>query len=298
VSAPDVAPQPPPPTSRRQARTDAAAGARRYGRAGRDVGLAVGVGLLLGALVVGSLFIVKEAFVVFAVAAVVVALWELTEAFSARRIDVPLIPVAVGGVGMLVSAYGAGEEALLVAMALTAGGVVVWRVLDRVGIGAVRDAAAGVFCVAYVPLLASFAMLMLARDDGPQRILLFIGLTVASDVGGYVAGVAVGRHPMAPTISPAKSWEGFAGSVVATTAIGAAVVPALLDGPWWAGAATGLAVALTATGGDLAESMLKRDLGVKDMGNLLPGHGGAMDRLDSLLPSAAASYVLLTTLVP
>jgi phosphatidate cytidylyltransferase len=259
--------------------------------------MAVAVGVGLGALVLASLFIRKEAFVALAAVAIVLAVWELAQAFATRRIRVPVVPVLVGSVGILVSAFAAGEEALLVAFGLTVLGLVVWRVLEGVD-GAVRDVAAGVFSTAYVPFLAAFAMLMLAAGDGPRRIVVFVLVTIASDIGGYAVGVFLGRHPMAPSVSPKKSWEGFAGSVAACLLAGVASVVWLLDGAWWAGALVGLAAVLTATAGDLSESLLKRDLGIKDMGSLLPGHGGVMDRLDSLLPTAPVVYLLLATLVP
>jgi phosphatidate cytidylyltransferase len=113
-----------------------------------------------------------------------------------------------------------------------------------------------------------------------------------------VAGVLFGKHPMAPAISPKKSWEGFAGSMLAGVVGGALSVMLLLHSHWWLGIPFGAALVICATGGDLIESLIKRDLGVKDMGNLLPGHGGLMDRLDSLLPSAVAAWLLLTALVP
>jgi phosphatidate cytidylyltransferase len=129
-------------------------------------------------------------------------------------------------------------------------------------------------------------------------VVVFILLTVLSDVGGFVAGVLFGRHPMAPTVSPKKSWEGFAGSALFCAIGGAVVLPALLDGAPLEGVLLGVAIMLTATVGDLGESMIKRDLGIKDMGTLLPGHGGLMDRLDSLLPNAPVAYLLLAWLVP
>ncbi|MET0862712.1 MAG: phosphatidate cytidylyltransferase, partial [Nakamurella sp.] len=129
-------------------------------------------------------------------------------------------------------------------------------------------------------------------------ILTFMILVVCSDTGGYVAGVLFGKHPMAPKISPKKSWEGFTGSVAAAMIGGALCVWLLLDDQWWQGLLVGVAVAFIATGGDLSESLIKRDLGVKDMGNLLPGHGGVMDRMDSLLPSAVVTWALLTLFVP
>jgi phosphatidate cytidylyltransferase len=145
----------------------------------------------------------------------------------------------------------------------------------------------------YLPFLAGFAVLMLADPDGPKRVLSFIAVTVASDIGGYVSGVLFGRRPMAPSVSPKKTWEGFAGSVVCCLAVGVGCLVLVLDGRWWVGLVLGGATAVTATLGDLGESLLKRDLGMKDMGNLLPGHGGLMDRLDSLLPTAPIAYLVL-----
>jgi phosphatidate cytidylyltransferase len=198
---------------------------------------------------------------------------------------------------MVVAAYAAGPDALVVALALTVLAVVLWRLAGRER-DLLRDLAASSFAATYVPFLAGFAMLMLRPDDGHLRVITFIATVVCSDVGGYAAGVFVGRHPMAPTVSPKKSWEGFAGSAVACVVGGVAFLTLLLDGTWWQGALYGLAVVCSATVGDLGESMVKRDLGIKDMGTLLPGHGGVMDRLDSLLPTAPVAYLLLATFVP
>lgn len=269
---------------------------RRHGRAGRDLPVAIVVSVALAVLVIGSLFIRKEAFVVVVAAAISVSLWELTQALAKRSVRVPIVPVAVGAVGMLVAAYAAGGQALAVCFLLTVVGVVVWRSSEGTQ-GAVPDVAGGVFAAAYLPLLAGFTMLMLAADDGPQRVVTYVLVTTASDIGGYAAGVLAGRHPMAPSVSPKKSWEGLAGSAVACVLVGLISVQLLLAGPWWAGALLGLAAALVATLGDLGESMVKRDLGIKDMGSVLPGHGGVMDRLDSLLLSAPASWLLMYLLV-
>ena len=141
-------------------------------------------------------------------------------------------------------------------------------------------------------------MLLLQPDDGQWRVLTCILVVAASDTGGYVAGVLAGRHPMAPTVSPKKSWEGFVGSVVACLVVGVLAVVLTLDGDWRAGAVLGAAAVVTATLGDLGESMIKRDLGRKDMSTLLPGHGGIMDRLDSLLPTVPVAWLILTALVP
>jgi phosphatidate cytidylyltransferase len=281
----------------RAARPARPARSGRSGRSGRNLPAAIGVGLVLGGAVLGSLLIRKEAFVGLVSAAVVLAVWELAGALSAKRIQIPVIPLVVGALGMLVSAYVAREEGLLVAFTLTAFGVLLWRIIDGIE-GAARDIAAGVFTAAYVPFLAGFAILMLPVQDGAMRVIVFISVTVASDIGGYAVGVRFGRHPMAPSVSPKKSWEGFAGSALACMVVASLGVVLLLDGPWWAGPAIGAAAAVTATLGDLSESLLKRDLGVKDMGSVLPGHGGMMDRLDSLLLTAPAVFLLLAYLVP
>jgi phosphatidate cytidylyltransferase len=267
-----------------------------HGRAGRNLPAAIGVGVGLAALALVSLFTRPEAFVALACVVVVLAVWELSGALSAKQVVVPVIPVAVGSVGMLVSAYVAGEQGLLVSFALTGFGVLFWRIIDGVE-DALRDVTAGLFTAAYVPLLAGFAVLLLADPDGPRRVVTFIVVTVASDIGGYIAGVTFGKTPMAPKVSPKKSWEGFAGSVFFCLLAGTGCVVILLGGDWWVGLVLGAAAAVTATLGDLSESLLKRDLGIKDMGTILPGHGGIMDRLDSLLPVAPVAFLLLHFLV-
>jgi phosphatidate cytidylyltransferase len=266
-------------------------------RAGRNLPAAIGVGLALGAFVLLSLYLWKAAFVGVVVAAVVLAVWELTNAFGADRIRVPVVPLSVGAAAIVVSAYAGGSEAMVVALALTVFATMLWRSPENPK-GYVRDVTASTFAALYLPFLAGFAVLLLRPDDGPNRVVVFIVLTVLSDVGGYVAGVLLGRHPMAPTVSPKKSWEGSAGSAVFCAVGGAVLLPALLDGEAWKGVVCGLAVMVTATLGDLGESMIKRDLGIKDMGSLLPGHGGMLDRLDSLLPAAPVTFLLLSWLVP
>jgi phosphatidate cytidylyltransferase len=279
-------------------RTRAAArAASSPGRAGRNLPAAIGVGLVMGAAVIASLFVRKEAFVVLATLAIVVAVWELTEALAVRSIVVPLVPVAVGAVGMEIAAFATGGQALSVCFGLTCVGILVWRVAEGQD-GALQDVAGGLLVSAYLPLLAGFAMLLLAPHDGPWREVTFIVLVIGSDTGGYAAGVLFGRHPMSPSVSPKKSWEGFAGSVIACVLLGVGTVVLFLDGSWWAGALTGLTAVAAATLGDLGESLIKRDLGIKDMGSLLPGHGGVLDRLDSLLFAAPVVWLMLHALVP
>ena len=267
-------------------------------RAGRSLPWAIGVGIGLLLLVAASLLFVKEGFILVAVAACGAALWELAQAMTRRGIHLPLLPVLVGMVGILVSAYTSGPEALLVAFMLTAGGVVVWRILDGTGAAALRDAAAGTFATAYIPFMGGFVMLMLAEPDGARRVALFVLLSVSNDVGGYVAGVVAGRHPLAPSVSPKKSWEGLGGSLVLASAVGAVGLVWAFGASPWIGVALGVASVLTSTLGDLAESLIKRDLELKDMGSLLPGHGGVLDRLDSLVLTAPLVYLVLLVAVP
>lgn len=258
---------------------------------GRNVPVAIGVGLGLGLAVIASLFLWrKEAFLGLAIVGCGIGLWELSRAVAVRDIKLPLLPLLVGTVGMMASAYSAGVEALLVASVLTSGGAFIWRVLDGGGVPALRDATAAMFATAYIPFLAGFIALMLAADDGPWRVLTFVMVCVANDTGGYIAGVFFGKTRLAPIVSPKKSWEGLAGSVVLACAVGVAMMMGPLDAPWWAGLLLGVAGVAAATLGDLAESLLKRDLGVKDMGTLLPGHGGVLDRVDSLLFAAPVAF--------
>ncbi|MGP3968591.1 phosphatidate cytidylyltransferase [Streptomyces sp. 6N223] len=267
-------------------------------RAGRDLPAAVGVGLGLGAVILVSLFVYKPVFLGVIAAAVVVGLWELSSRLAERkRIRLPLPPLALGGAAMVVSGYLEGAEAAWTATALTALGVLVWRMAGPPE-NYLRDVTAGVFAAFYVPFLATFVALMLAADDGPWRVFTFLLLTVVSDTGAYAVGWRLGRHKLAPRISPGKTREGLAGAVLFAMLAGALCMRFLVDdGTWWQGLLLGLAVAVSATLGDLGESMIKRDLGIKDMGSLLPGHGGIMDRLDSLLPTAPVAWLLFLAFV-
>jgi phosphatidate cytidylyltransferase len=266
-------------------------------RAGRNLPAAIAVGVGLGALILGSLYWQKVLFVVLVLVVVLVAVDEMMKALRTGGAVIPRVPLFAGTAAMLVAAYFGGPMALLVALGITVLGTIFWR-MPGGSVGFVRDVSAGVFLIGYVPLLAGFAILLVQPEaDGPGRVVTFFLVVVASDVGGYVAGVLFGKHPMAPTISPKKSWEGFAGSTLACIGAGIASVVFLLDGDWWAGAIVGAVAVVTATVGDLGESMIKRDLGIKDMSNLLPGHGGVMDRLDSLLATAPIVWLLLHLLV-
>jgi phosphatidate cytidylyltransferase len=267
-------------------------------RAGRDLPAAIAVGLGFGAVILVSLLTVRFIFVGIVAAAVVVATWEFSGALRrGSGIAVVRIPVLAGGQAMVWLSWPFGSGGILASFVVTVLVCLVWRFRRGVD-GYLRDVAATVFTAAYVPMFAAFAAMLVVPEDGTARVLCFMIGVVSSDTGGYVVGVLVGHHPMAPSISPKKSWEGFSGSVLAGAVGGALTVSLLLPGHWWQGVIFGVAVVVTATVGDLVESLIKRDLGIKDMGDLLPGHGGLMDRMDSLLPSAVVSWLLLGLFVP
>ena len=286
------------PASTHVVMTDGAAGSRsrRHGRAGRDLRAATLVGLGLGAVVLGTLFLLEQAFAGFVVLVMVVAVWELATALGGRAVQVPVVPVVLGTVLMLAGAYLGGGSPLLVGLGLTVAAVCVWRLGDPRP-GYLRDVSAGIFTSVYVPFLAGFAMLMLRPDDGAWRVFALLVVVVASDTGGLLAGVLAGRHPMAPSVSPKKSWEGFGGSLLLGVGVAVPVAVYAFDAPWWTGVVLGVVGVVGATLGDLGESLIKRDLGIKDMSQLLPGHGGLMDRLDSLLPSAPLVWLVLEYVV-
>lgn len=271
-------------------------------RAGRNLPAAIGIGVGLGGAVIASLAFRKELFGLILTAAVIMGILELHRSFAARQVRIPLVPVLVGTGAMQLCAYLLGAEALLISFVLVGTAILAWELWgarrSSSGAAVVRDMAAGVFVLAYLPFLAGFAMLLLAEPDGAWRIVTMLLVPICSDIGGYVFGVLWGRHPMAPSVSPKKSWEGMAGSMLFGLVAAVLVVTLALDGSWWAGVLVGICAVITATVGDLSESLLKRDLGIKDMGSILPGHGGVLDRIDSLLPTAPVVYLLLTLLVP
>ena len=286
-----------PSSPRSERRAAGGASGTKPSRAGRDLPIAIGVGVSLGFVILASLIFRKEAFLEVVTVAACIAVWELRDGLGRGRINIPLVPSMVGAITMITASFVGGGQSLTVSFGLTCLAVLVWRVSDGLP-DAIRDVAGGIFVAAYVPLLASFSSLLLAAPDGAKRVFVFIIVTICSDIGGFAVGVMAGRHPMAPSVSPKKSWEGAAGSALVCVIGGIATVMLILDGTWWAGAILGLAVAVSATVGDLTESTIKRDLGIKDMGSILPGHGGFMDRMDSLLLSAPVAWALLTLFVP
>jgi phosphatidate cytidylyltransferase len=292
------APTGPEPVEENRVTTGDAAVPAPAPKAGRNLPAAITVGVLLGAAVLVSLMTVRQIFIGIVALAVAVGTYELAGALKrGGDIRVTLLPVLVGGQAMVWLSWPFGRNGLFAAFLLTILACLVWRFRGGAD-GYVRDVGASILTAAYVPLFASFAAMLVVPEDGVARVVCFLIVVVCNDVGGYTIGAKLGRHPMAPTISPKKSWEGFGGSMFGGIAAGILAVVFLLDGQWWQGALFGAALVCTATIGDLMESLIKRDLKIKDMGTLLPGHGGLMDRLDSLLPSAVASWLLLRLFVP
>ncbi|MER7206552.1 phosphatidate cytidylyltransferase [Streptosporangium sp. NPDC000239] len=268
-------------------------------RTGRNLPVAIAVGAGLGAVIIASLYFVEWLFLAVVIAAVGIGVTELVKSFAARDINVPVVPVLAGMAIMVCGAYWGGRDGpawLVGAFAMTVLVLMIWRMFQGTE-GYVRDISATLLVTVYPSLLAGFVGLLLADDQGPDRVVVFVATTAASDIGGYFAGILFGRHKMSPRISPKKTWEGLAGSALACMAVGGWLVAWLLGDAVWKGVLIGAVAVAFATLGDLVESVIKRDLGVKDMGSVLPGHGGLMDRLDSLLAALIPIWALLTLLV-
>jgi phosphatidate cytidylyltransferase len=260
-------------------------------KAGRNLPVAIAAGVVLAAVALGSLVFVKWLFIPLAVVCLWIGIAEMAAAMATRGINVVRVPllIAVPIIGW--AAYVHGPTAFLVVIAALVLTILGWRLIDGTE-DYVRDVAASVLVAGYIPLMLGFVVLTLRADDGAMRVVTFIALTVSSDIGGYAVGVLFGKHPMAAKISPKKSWEGFAGSLALQVGVGIWLFVWLLSGSWWAGLITGAVMTVTATLGDFVESAIKRDLGIKDMGHIMPAHGGLMDRLDSLIPNAFVSWAL------
>ena len=274
-------------------------------KAGRNLPAAIGVGFLLIAWVVLSLLYFVPGFVILVIVCIVFGAIELHRALMVHdRGTSAIVPVAIGGALTAVGAYFAAgrttEDAVLFViapMAFASIAALGWR-LRGGPVNYVRDVSASLLGIAYVTLLGAFLPLAAGESHGNLRIAAMILCVVASDVGGYAAGVTLGRHKLAPVISPKKTWEGLGGSLVLAMIVGWLTVDLLLGGPLWAALVFGVVMVLVGTLGDLVESMIKRDLGIMDMSGFLPEHGGFLDRIDSILYTAPVAWLLLHLLVP
>jgi len=279
-------------------------------KAGRNLPAAtvVGVGMLV--CVLGGLLFLPLGFVLVTATFAIFGVWEIFRALEAAGTRLPIVPVMVGTVAMPIAAYFGGLESLLFAMLVSSVAVLLWRTLEGAA-GSARSIFAGVFTLSWVPFLISFAALLLHTADGETPVGLWpdgvipagaweiatlLLLVVANDTFGYLVGASLGKHPMAPKVSPKKTWEGFAGSIAGAVVVGVLAMIFVLGEPWWFGVVLAVGMVAAATAGDLAESMVKRELGIKDMSSILPGHGGVMDRLDSIVFASPVAFILFSAL--
>lgn len=268
-------------------------------RTGRNLIAAIVIGLALGFAMLFSLIVVKELFMLFAGALIAFTAFELASALRFAGHNVPRIPVVIAALATVPAAFYLGVDGQWLSALAGIVLITLWRVAEQArpshrvnGKTLLADVAAGTFVYIYVPFLASFAVLLTAQEGGEWWALAFLLTIISIDTGAYASGLLLGKHKMAPRISPKKTWEGFAGSVVVAIIAGVLLALFMIDQPWWVGLIFGVTMVFTGTLGDLTESLIKRDLGIKDISTWLPGHGGFLDRLDSILPSAAGAYVL------
>jgi phosphatidate cytidylyltransferase len=273
---------------------------KKTSRAGRNLPAAIAVGALLGAMAIGILLFAPKWWLVVLSVFIPIATHEVVRRLREAGYVLPVIPLLIGGLAMIWLTWPYGPPGVLGAYAGTIVVCMVWRLvghgLREQPVNYLRDISAAVLLATWVPLFASLSALLIFHNHGGSQVLTVIATVVFADIGGYVAGVLFGKHLMVPAISPKKSWEGLGGSLVFGLTAAVLSVTFLLDKPAWVGVSLGLALVITGVLGDLVESQVKRDLGIKDMGRLLPGHGGVMDRIDAMLPSAVAGWILLTLL--
>lgn len=273
--------------------------------AGRNLPAAIAVGVALAALVLVATYIGPAMWYPVVCVAAALAMWEVLTRLRESGFGVYRFVVIVLGQCMIISTWQFGYPGLLATFTVSALMIMFARLFfhgrHTPPRNYVRDTAVSIFILVWIGLFGAFAAMISRLESGNVTgsyfIVTFILCVVASDVGGYVAGVLFGSHPMAPAVSPKKSWEGFAGSVTFGAIAGVLSGIYLLGSPWWAGLIFGLGIVVCATLGDLVESQFKRELGLKDMSGLLPGHGGLMDRIDGILPAAAATWLLMNVVV-
>jgi phosphatidate cytidylyltransferase len=261
-------------------------------RAGRKLGPSILVSLSLVAIVWASLAFEPIFFAALVTLAVCLGIREISRAFAEVGTKISNNALIAVAIGLSIATWVDGVEGLAVATAVALP-VLLINLLRSGPEGFVRSATATSLALIYLPFLAGFLILLGDDENGLERVMTFVILVGCNDTFGYFVGVLIGKHPMAPKISPKKSWEGLIGSIVFTTLGGSLMFHYVLDIHWHIGALVGLLIVFTATSGDLIESAMKRDLHLKDMGSLLPGHGGILDRLDSVLLSAPALWLTL-----
>lgn len=261
-------------------------------RAGRKLLPSIAVSLSLIALIWFALAYHREIFAVVVAVAVLFGIREIVRAFGVRGTYISINFLILASVALSYSAWNGGVAGLATATAIAIP-VLLIQLLSKGPEGFVASATATTFSLLYLPFLGGFLILLARTSNGFERVMTFVVLVSCNDTFGYIVGVLIGKHPLAPKISPKKSWEGLGGSLVFTLAGGVLAFKYIMELQWWIGIIVGLMIVFTATCGDLIESAMKRDLALKDMGSLLPGHGGMLDRLDSVLISAPALWLAL-----
>lgn len=256
--------------------------------------MAVGVGVAVAAIVAMNL---GPAFgVAFVAILVTLCAGELFNGLQKVGYQPATLLGLVATAALVLSAYWRGEAALPLVIALTVIFTLLWYLVGVTRISPTTNAGVTLLAVFYIGLFGSFAALMLRLPNGTGILLGTIIVVVANDVGALFVGRQFGKSPMAGAISPNKTLEGALGGAVAAVAVSFVVLQLIGLQPWedkgGSALALGLLVAVLAPLGDLVESMIKRDLGVKDMGSVLPGHGGLIDRFDALLFVLPAAYYL------
>ena len=268
----------------------------------RDVPAAFMTGVVLAGIAVASLLVGETAFALVAALGVVAAQAELFGVMTKHHLQPATFVGLVTGQLIVWGVFFRGEPAIPAMLALGIVASFLWfmtvpaahrsHVVQNLGVTALN--------LLWIPILAAYLLATLELPDGRELVIAVIGLTFVFDTAAFFVGSVWGgsffTRPLAPSVSPKKSIEGLVGGALVVVVVSVALVPAgfidLLDGARVEALLLGLAVAAAATLGDLAESLVKRDLGVKDMGNVLPGHGGVLDRIDSLLFVAPAAYLL------
>lgn len=267
----------------------------RTPRAGRDLPAAIITGAALLIPAVLGIILLPLLLIMVAVVLLCMGAWEVARALETQGLRLPKLPLYLGAAAMPLAAYFGGVEALTLGLIVTCIAIAVAAALLRVEDPG-RSIMASMFVACWVPFLISFAVLVIILPQGQWRLAVVVLLVVSNDTFGYIVGILFGRHPMAPKISPKKSWEGFAGSMVGSILVGVLTSWLVFSEPLYVGAVLAAAVVVAATAGDFSESMVKRELGVKDMSQVLPGHGGVMDRLDSLVFAMPTAYFVIVAL--
>ena len=262
-------------------------------KTGRNLPLATLTGLFLITLVIASLFIYKYVFIILALIALLLGAREFTNQWSkTKNVPISFLLVSLSIIAMTISAALSGINGLLTSYLIAILLNLFYSIFKNKKVDFSNIFWVTTFVISYLGIFGSLAMLMLRVEDGASRVFLFIAITALSDTGGYLTGIVLGKHRLAPNISPNKSYEGLIGSIIFASLFAGIIGPRFLDITSVQGVIIGIVLAFSGTLGDLFESGIKRKLGIKDFSTLIPGHGGMFDRLDSLAPNALMSFLL------